>query len=136
MKNIIIISLIFLSAGYLTAQVDDSLKVKSKVQVHDQVQVKLKNQSSDSLQFKNGNRIEVQNKNQFGHTDQSINSDKYKRKKDVFVDKDGDGINDNRVSGMSFSKIRKRYQNKQSGHGGSGNNNNNGQGQGGWKIFN
>lgn len=121
MKNIIIISLIFLSAGYLTAQVDDSTKQKDRVRNQDQVQDQLKNKISS----------EPKNKNQFSQSDHSLLTDKSKRKKDVFVDKDGDGINDSRVSGMSFSKIRKRYQNKQSGHGGSGSNNNNGRGQGG-----
>jgi hypothetical protein len=35
---------------------------------------------------------------------------KQKRKKDVFIDKDGDGICDNRANGMSFEKFRKRHQ--------------------------
>jgi len=34
---------------------------------------------------------------------------KQKRKKDVFIDKDGDGICDNRANGMSFEKLRKRH---------------------------
>jgi hypothetical protein len=34
---------------------------------------------------------------------------KQKRKKDVFIDKDGDGICDNRANGMSFEKFRKRH---------------------------
>lgn len=108
MKKISAILLIILSAGYLTAQVSDSTKQKEKVQVKVQLENKLSNKP--------------ENENQFSQSDQSLITDKSKRKKDVFVDKDGDGINDNRVSGMSFSKIRKRYQNKQSGHGGSGNN--------------
>jgi hypothetical protein len=46
--------------------------------------------------------------------------EKSKRKKDVFIDKDGDGICDNRAEGMSFEKMRKRKQKgKESGnHGG------------------
>ena len=36
--------------------------------------------------------------------------DKSKKKKDVFIDKDGDGICDNRAEGMSFQKMRKRKQ--------------------------
>ena len=36
--------------------------------------------------------------------------DKSKKKKDVFIDKDGDGICDNRAEGMSFEKMRKRKQ--------------------------
>ncbi len=39
---------------------------------------------------------------------------KEKNKKDVFIDKDGDGMCDNRVEGMSLDKMRKR---KRSGEG-------------------
>ncbi len=38
------------------------------------------------------------------------------KKKDQFIDKDGDGICDNRAEGMSFQKMRKRKY-----HGGEGN---------------
>ncbi len=46
--------------------------------------------------------------------------DKSKKKKDVFIDKDGDGICDNRAEGMSFEKMRKRKQKGKDGgnHGG------------------
>ena len=46
--------------------------------------------------------------------------EKSKRKKDVFIDKDGDGICDNRAEGMSFEKMRKRKQKGKEGgnHGG------------------
>ena len=46
--------------------------------------------------------------------------DKSKKKKDVFIDKDGDGICDNRAEGMSFEKMRKRKQKGKEGgnHGG------------------
>lgn len=46
------------------------------------------------------------------------------KKKDVFIDKDGDGICDTRQSGMSFNKMRKRMGSGQKGpgkgHNGSG----------------
>ena len=42
--------------------------------------------------------------------------EKSKRKRDVFIDQDGDGICDNRAKGMSFEKMRKR---KQKGAGGN-----------------
>ncbi len=47
--------------------------------------------------------------------------------KDVFIDKDGDGICDTRQGGMSFNKLRKRYgkQNNGSGPGGKRNGGNN-----------
>ncbi len=44
---------------------------------------------------------------------------KQKRKRDVFIDKDGDGICDNRANGMSFEKLRKRH--KMRGKGNAGN---------------
>ncbi len=46
--------------------------------------------------------------------------DKSKKKRDVFIDKDGDGICDNRAEGMSFEKMRKRKQKGKEGgnHGG------------------
>ena len=43
--------------------------------------------------------------------DQIIPSlEKPEKKKDKFIDKDGDGICDERVEGMSFQKMRKRKQ--------------------------
>ncbi len=38
-----------------------------------------------------------------------------KRNKDVFIDKDGDGICDQRVKGLLFEKLRKRYRAGQNG---------------------
>lgn len=47
-----------------------------------------------------------------------------KRNKDVFIDKDGDGICDQRVKGLLFEKLRKRQRAGQNGgsghHGGRG----------------
>jgi hypothetical protein len=40
-----------------------------------------------------------------------------RKKKDVFIDKDGDGICDSRQSGMSFNKMRKRIGSGQQGPG-------------------
>lgn len=45
--------------------------------------------------------------------------DKSKRKRDVFIDKDGDGICDNRADGMSFETMRNRKQ-KGAGNGNNG----------------
>ena len=45
---------------------------------------------------------------------------KQNKKKDVFIDKDGDGICDNRANGMSFEKFRKRHQFKKGGKGPGG----------------
>ncbi len=43
-----------------------------------------------------------------------------KRNKDVFIDKDGDGICDQRVKGLLFEKLRKRHRAGQSGGGHQG----------------
>lgn len=43
-----------------------------------------------------------------------------KRNKDVFIDKDGDGICDQRVKGLLFEKLRKRQRAGQSGGGHQG----------------
>jgi hypothetical protein len=43
-----------------------------------------------------------------------------KRNKDVFIDKDGDGICDQRVKGMLFEKLRKRHRAGQGGGGHEG----------------
>ena len=49
--------------------------------------------------------------------------------KDVFIDKDGDGIADTRQGGMSLNKLRKRT--RAGGHGSGGSGNGNGSGNGG-----
>src|SRR3989339_1139126 len=51
-----------------------------------------------------------------------------RKKKDVFIDKDGDGICDTRQSGMSFNKMRKRMGSGKTGPktGGGGSDNSNG----------
>ncbi|MCK7517309.1 MAG: hypothetical protein MZV64_06075 [Ignavibacteriales bacterium] len=51
-----------------------------------------------------------------------------RKKKDVFIDKDGDGICDSRQSGMSFNKMRKRQGSGQKGPGGPGGSGGNGNG--------
>jgi len=49
-----------------------------------------------------------------------------RRKKDAFIDKDGDGICDQRVKGMSFEKAQRRHMQRNQG-GKKGNGNRNGQ---------
>lgn len=63
-------------------------------------------------------------------TEQIMKSfDKPGKKKDLFIDKDGDGICDNRAEGMSFQKMRKRkYHGGEGGKGGQGGNGGRGQG--------
>lgn len=45
---------------------------------------------------------------------------KRKRNKDVFIDKDGDGICDQRAKGLLFEKLRKRHRSGQNGAGHDG----------------
>lgn len=76
---------------------------------------------SDSTKAKDK---EVKTKN----TEQIMKSfEKPGRKKDQFIDKDGDGICDNRAEGMSFQKMRKRkYHGGNDGKGGQNGNGGNG----------
>jgi hypothetical protein len=60
-------------------------------------------------------RTEVQQKAQQRETVTSR-----KRNKDVFIDKDGDGICDQRVRGLLFEKLRKRHRAGQNGEGHNG----------------
>ena len=51
-------------------------------------------------------------------TDKTDPSIKQRRgRRDLFIDKDGDGICDNRAKGMSFERQRKRQHSGNSGHG-------------------
>jgi hypothetical protein len=85
----------------------------------------------DSLDVQKGkelNKVEAQQDNSKKIGDKDASSlNKGKRKMDVFIDKDGDGICDQRASGMGFDKMRKRNRTgKQgSGNGGSQGNGNN-----------
>lgn len=123
MKTIIII--VLLSAGLIYSQtISDSTQTRKKNQEREQVQ----NQNPEMK--KNQEQIGPKGNPQ---TDVKEN----RKKKDVFIDKDGDGICDSRQSGMSFNKMRKRSGNGKNGPGGpvgSGNGSNgntNGNGYGG-----
>ena len=101
------------------AQTADSLQIKKQNQ--EQNQVKAQGQQNDKLQNQIGPKGDPQ-------TDVKEN----RKKKDVFIDKDGDGICDSRQSGMSFNKMRKRLGAGKQGPGGKGNGGNqNGNGSGG-----
>ena len=96
MKTILTI-LIFGSFSLAYASgLQDSTQNKSTEQKQIQEQNQQKNHGDES-QVKNRNRL---------HSNDPISSkDDKKRGKDVFIDKDGDGIADTRASGMSFNKI-------------------------------
>ena len=116
MKTIIIT--ILLSAALVYGQtISDSTQSKKKS--HEQEQILKENQEKDKTQ------------NQIGPKEKPQSDVKEKRKKkDVFIDKDGDGICDSRQSGMSFNKMRKRAGSGQKGPNGSGGSGNGGSGNG------
>jgi hypothetical protein len=118
MKTIFI--LIVFSAGVAFAQTVDSSQIKKEKQ--EQNQIKNQDQQKNQIQDQIGPKEEPKGKIE-------------RKKKDVFIDKDGDGICDNRQSGMSFNKMRKRFgagKKGPGGYGGSGSGGNqNGNGNGG-----
>lgn len=92
MKTIFV--LLIFSAGLMFAQTDSS-------------QIKKENQEKN--QIKNQEQEKFQLEKQVGPKENPQSEVKQNRKKkDVFIDKDGDGICDTRQSGMSFNKMRKR----------------------------
>ena len=100
--------------------------------ISDSTQSKNKNQGQEQILKDNQEKSETQN--QIGPNENPQSDVKENRKKkDIFIDKDGDGICDSRQSGMSFNKMRKRQGSGQKGPGGpggSGNGNNGGSGNG------
>ena len=117
-----IITIVLLSAGLIYSQtISDSTQTRKKNQEREQVQ--------------NQNPEMKKNQEQIGPKgNPQIDVKENRKKKDVFIDKDGDGICDSRQSGMSFNKMRKRIGSGKNGPGGrhgSGNGGNNGNGNSG-----
>lgn len=114
-----LITLFILSSALVYSQtISDSTQTKKRNQEQEQV----KNQRTELNQVQQ----------QTGPKQNSQSEVKENRKKkDVFIDKDGDGICDTRQSGMSFNKMRKRSGSGKNGPGGSGNGYNGGNGNGG-----
>jgi hypothetical protein len=108
-----IITIVLLSASLIYSQtISDSTQTRKKNQEHEQVQNPEMKKNQEQIGPKGNPQTDVQEK---------------RKKKDVFIDKDGDGICDSRQSGMSFNKMRKRSGNGKNGPGGpggSGNGNN------------
>lgn len=121
-----IITIVLLSVGLIYSQT-----------ISDSTQTKKRNQDREQVQ--NQNPEMKKNQEQIGPKGSPQTEVKENRKrKDVFIDKDGDGICDSRQSGMSFNKMRKRQGSGQKGPGGpggsggsGGNGNMNGNGYGG-----
>jgi hypothetical protein len=119
-----IITIILLSAGLIYSQtISDSTQTRKKNQEREQIQNPEMKKNQEQIGPKGNPQTEVKAN---------------RKKKDVFIDKDGDGICDSRQSGMSFNKMRKRQGSGQKGPGGpggsggsGGNGNMNGNGYGG-----
>lgn len=123
MKTIIII-LILSSAFTMAQNANDSTGNCGSMQEREQLQIQRHKMTSTQEQI--GPK---------GNPDVDGNVDH--KKKDVFIDKDGDGICDTRQNGMSFNKMRRRLGSGQKGPGkdqhGNGNDNKNGNGRGNGK---
>ena len=113
MKTILTI-LIFGSFGLAFAnEMQDSSQNQNREQ--EQLQVKEQNQEQNQ-----GQDDQIRNRNRIHAENQFPDGTGKKRGKDVFIDKDGDGIADTRAGGMSFNKIRKRTRTGNQGSGGQG----------------
>lgn len=118
--------LIFGSLGFAFA-----METQDSTQSQNREQKQIQNQEQN--QEKNlGDDNQVRDRNRVHSGDQFSGKDGKKRGKDVFIDKDGDGIADTRAGGMSLEKIRKRTRAGQGsgGHGGGGNDGSGGNGGG------
>ena len=126
MKTILTI-LIFGSFSFAYANaLQDSTQNQNREQVQKQIQEQNQQKNKgDESQIKERNRL---------HSGEPLSGKGGKKKgKDVFIDKDGDGIADTRAGGMSLEKIRKRTRAGQKGSGGQGGNGNVSGGNGGGK---
>ena len=111
MKTIITILILGLFSLAYASDLQDSTQNQNREQEQIQEQNQQKNQG-DENQIRDRNRL---------HTgDPFTDKNGKKRGKDVFIDKDGDGIADTRAGGMSFDKIRKRKGSGKHGSGGKG----------------
>ena len=111
MKTILII-LFFGSLGFaLAASPQDSTRNQNREQEQKQIQ-------EQNQQKNQGDEIQIRDRNRL-HSGEMLSGKEGKKKgKDVFVDKDGDGIADTRAGGMSLEKIRKRTRAGKKGSGG------------------
>jgi hypothetical protein len=100
----IIVTLIFFSGLIFAQPINDSTQTLTKSQEREQIQ----NQKQEI----NSAQEQIGPKGNSGAEGKSN-----RKKKDVFIDKDGDGICDTRQSGMSFNKMRKRMGSGQKGPG-------------------
>ena len=119
MKTILTI-LIFGSFGLSFAhEMQDSTQNQKMEQEQKQIQ-------EQNQQKNQGEETQIRDRNRLHSGNEIPNNTGKKRGKDVFIDKDGDGIADTRAGGMSLNKIRKRTRSGEKGSGGQGGNGGNG----------
>jgi hypothetical protein len=97
----------------------------SQNQNREQKQIQVQEQNQQKNQ---GDESQIRDRNRLHSGNEFPDNGGKKRGKDVFIDKDGDGIADTRAGGMSLEKIRKRTKAGQGsgGHSGGGNGGNGG----------
>jgi hypothetical protein len=122
MKKILALIIFFSFSSVFAFELQDTTKNQNKEK--EQLRVQEENQQKNQ-----GEENQAKDKNRNGQEIQKPNNGNVKGKKDVFIDKDGDGIADTRASGMSFNKVRKRTKAGQQGSGGQGGSGGNGGGK-------
>jgi hypothetical protein len=107
----LILTLLLAVPGFTSGfDLPDTTKDKEQETVKEKVQ--------DQKQIQSGDKQDLIDQKGTGEQNRSI----HRKRKDVFIDKDGDGIADTRQGGMSFNKLRKRTGQKQGSGSGGGHN--------------
>ena len=122
MKTLLILFVIGSFSFALAMEMQDSTQNQNREK--EQIQTQEQNQQKNQ-----GDENQIRDRNKIHSGDQFSGKNGNKRGKDVFIDKDGDGIADTRAGGMSLEKIRKRTRAGQ-GSGGQGGNGSGGNGSG------
>lgn len=112
MKTIILTIILSISGLANGFEIPDSTRERNREVQKEQIQ--------EQIQEKSGKTDKSELLDQKGIGDK--NQVTQRKKKDVFIDKDGDGICDTRQGGMSFKKLRKRTGQKQGSGSGGGQN--------------
>lgn len=110
MKTILII-LLLASSGFANGfELPDTSKTKEQESTKEQLREQERSGKTDKKDF-----IDKKGTGELHRATE-------RKRKDVFIDKDGDGIADTRQGGMSFNKLRKRTGQKQGSGSGGGHN--------------
>lgn len=126
-----LITIIIVSVFYLTA-FSQSKSDSTKMKFNEKNKAQFNKEVRTDTNLDSGKSIKQRFKGQgIGNMGGALGGQfgKMKNRKDVFIDKDGDGICDQRVNGMGFEQHRKRHK---AGQGGAGQNSG-GKGNGGSK---